>query len=128
MRNIYSKSVIFSTRNHLLNGDTDEIAADCSVVMMEEGSGLVTSDTDPAFLTPGSVNDLLNIQNGGAGVVGGQAAADSDQLISQGDLEALASIQEELDRMGSASASQTSFVEGEISVLKIINQHFYFQA
>ena len=96
--------------------------------MMEEGSGLVTSDTDPAFLTPGSVNDLLNIQNGGAGVVGGQAAADSDQLISQGDLEALASIQEELDRMGSASASQTSFVEGRISVVKIINQHFYFQA
>ena len=49
-----------------------------------------------------SVSDLLSLQNGGVGGEAGAVAA-SSQVLSQGDLEALASIQEELDKFGSAS-------------------------
>ena len=62
------------------------------------------------FSLPDSVNDLLSLQNGAAGVTEAEAA--SSQVLSQGDLEALASIQEELDRMGSAEAGHGNFVEG----------------
>lgn len=56
----------------------------------------------PDFGLPDSVTDLLSLQNGAvAGEAGSMAA--SSQVLSQGDLEALASIQEELDNFGSAS-------------------------
>ena len=59
-----------------------------------------------------SDSDLLGLQNGSAEVLGDGANPDAtSNHLSQGDLEALASIQEELDRMGTAS-SQASFVEG----------------
>ena len=52
---------------------------------------------------PDFVTDLLSLQNGAvAGEAGSMAA--SSQVLSQGDLKALASIQEELDNFGSASS------------------------
>ncbi len=56
----------------------------------------------PDFGLPDSVTDLLSLQNGGVEGEAGSVAA-SSQVLSQGDLEALASIQEELDKFGSAS-------------------------
>jgi len=62
-----------------------------------------------------SDSDLLGLQNGSAEVLGDGANPDAtSNHLSQGDLEALASIQEELDRMGTAS-SQASFVEGIVN-------------
>ena len=62
-------------------------------------------DTSHSLVPAGfslSDSELINLQNGG-----GEAAADH---LSQGDLEALASIQEELDRMN--TGGQNNFVEG----------------
>ena len=75
------------------------------------GHSLVSTDTlSRAFSL--SDSDLLGLQNGSAEVLGDGANPDAtSNHLSQGDLEALASIQEELDRMGTAS-SQASFVEG----------------
>ena len=57
----------------------------------------------PDFGLPDSVTDLLSLQNGAvAGEAGSMGA--SSQVLSQGDLKALASIQEELDNFGSASS------------------------
>ena len=79
---------------------------------MDDGSGYLG----------GSVSELLNgTSNGGGGDHGGPlpppvtgVTPEAASHLSQGDLEALASIQEELDRFGSAS-SQTSFVEGIVN-------------
>jgi len=54
------------------------------------------------FGLPDSVTDLLSLENGDVEGEAGSVAA-SSQVLSQGDLEALASIQEELDKFGSAS-------------------------
>jgi len=55
-----------------------------------------------------SESDLINLQHGGVLVAGGAQDSASHHL-SQGDLDALASIQEELDRMN--SGHQNNFVE-----------------
>ena len=66
----------------------------------------------PDFGLPDSVTDLLSLQNGAvAGEAGSMAA--SSQVLSQGDLEALASIQEELDKFGSASGKKWCDVENK---------------
>eukprot|EP00092_Neocalanus_flemingeri_P020348 GFUD01022044.1.p1 GENE.GFUD01022044.1~~GFUD01022044.1.p1 ORF type:complete len:858 (+),score=234.63 GFUD01022044.1:120-2693(+) len=56
-----------------------------------------------------SESDLISLQHGGVLVAGGSQDSASHHL-SQGDLDALASIQEELDRMN--SGHQNNFVEG----------------
>ena len=68
------------------------------------GLGVTPSDAAD-FSLPDSVSDLLSLQNGGVGAEAGAVAA-SSQVLSQGDLEALASIQEELDKFGSASGKK----------------------
>ena len=56
-----------------------------------------------------SESEIISLQNGGGG--GGQSAAEHlSQGLEAGDLEALASIQEELDRMN--TGGQNNFVEG----------------
>lgn len=67
--------------------------------------GGMEQDTSHSLVPPGfslSDSELISLQNGG-----GEAAADH---LSQGDLDALASIQEELDRMN--TGGQSNFVEG----------------
>ena len=59
------------------------------------------------FGLPDSVSELLSLENGEVEGEAGSVAA-SSQVLSQGDLEALASIQEELDKFGSASGSHSS--------------------
>ena len=65
-----------------------------------------------SFGLTGSVGDLLSLQNGsGGGLEAGATSEAASNHLSHGVLEELASIQEELDRFGSAS-SQANFVEG----------------
>ena len=66
------------------------------------------------FGLPDSVTDLLSLQNGGVEGEAGSVAA-SSQVLSQGDLEALASIQEELDKFGSASGKRDKEKCGDFS-------------
>ena len=69
------------------------------------------------FNLSGSVGDLLSLQNGSGSVLGAGATPEAaSNHLSQGDLEALASIQEELDKFGTPS-SQNNFVEGKHKLL-----------
>ena len=79
-----------------------------SIVETADHSDLVQG----AFNLSGSVGDLLSLQNGSGSVLGSGATPEAaSNHLSQGDLEALASIQEELDKFGTPS-SQNNFVEG----------------
>jgi len=81
-------------------------------IMEQEDATHGLVESDHSELVHGGFNisesDLISLQHGGVLVAGGSQDSASHHL-SQGDLDALASIQEELDRMN--SGHQNNFVE-----------------